>query len=1556
MNKLVRLLICVAMAGSMSGQGEHDEYFALSTSRTFGSPDSGAKPSVFMNGWNVESLDFRVYRINDPGVFFQQLERAHQWGGVGVEPPREKTPIEMLRTWKRTLHANIRRSLRAQFSDSPSSHIQSLLPKPEPPRYAKIDPADAARFAEAPLLNPQQLVMAFSKPLNASSRWDREEVPIPVNDKGVYLVEAVHHELRAYTLLFVSDLAMVSKVGHGRVLNFVMDRTTGQPMQGIEVLAQSGKNGSVSARTDRDGAVEFRDGLPHIGETTLIARNGRDYAVNSVSWEFVNNEEWTGYIYTDRPVYRPGHTMHFKGLLRVRAGDGYQVPAGRKVEVSIMDPEQKPVYQKTLTVSAGGAVSDDLTLAGNAALGSYFLQVKPTDSQFAFMSSNFDVEDYRKPEYEVRVTPAKTRVLEGESVQATIDARYFFGEPVSGGKVKYSVYRSRYWFPLWYDPDDQADSEGFDGDGGGDNGGDGGDDGGDQLTDQDGVLDADGKLTITVATKESEKGQDYVYRVEARVTDAANREVAGRYGIVATYGSFALNVTPERYVYEPGSTATVAIQGRDYDMKPVHARVHVELIRWRWLRVERRTDETTISTSDVDLDADGNAKTNLKIPSEGGEYLVRVTSRTPEGRDVSASTYLWITGGSWAREEGGRNTVTIVPDRKTYKAGDTAKLLIAGPPAGSAIYVTMEGRDVTQHQLIRTSGPTATFEFPVDAKYEPGATVSVTSIKDGAQWNGTKYIRVPPVNHELSIKLATDKPQYLPGDTANYSLDVTDQAAKPVPGAELSLGVVGEAVYGVRPDTTPDILKFFFGHEYNRVQTQSSLDYYFMGQAGKRKMQLAELRPRSRLAQLKPERLVQPKVRKAFPDTAFWAPSLVTDSGGHAKAKVAFPDSLTTWRATARGITNTTSVGSATLKTVVRKNLIIRLTTPRFLVRGDEITISALVHNYLATAKTARVSLDVQGLDVLAGQTQDVTIPSRGEAKVDWRVRARPAASATVTGKALTDEESDALEVSFPVNFPGVKLSSSKGGSIAGGSGATFDLTFPANIEPGSRSLSLRVNPSITGSLFGALEYLTSFPYGCVEQTMSSFLPDIVVKDAVKSLGLKTQLDDAALQEKIGAGLERLYNFQHPDGGWGWWETDDSHPFMTAYVVAGLVQAKAAGISVKPVAINKGAQWLEKDLAADTKLTADFRAYLVYALTVAGRKEGNRLSELYDNRSGMTPYGLAMLGLAMENAGDGRAKEIAATLEGDVKQNDQEAWWQATRDPMLDFDVDASPEATAFVTRFLSHEKKDSPLLPKAALWLVNHRNEGYWWSSTKQTAMVIYGLTDYLKTTNELTPNLNVTVFVNDQPVLTRKLDAGTSLTLPDVALDESKLQAGVNRVRIVTSGTGRVYYGARADYYSSAARFEKSGTVSLNLLRDYFRLVPGKKDDRIVYDLAPLEGPVAPGDVVAVRLTATGSEWKYVMIEDPIPAGTEFIEKDTLYELSNKPPWWTYYFSRRELHDDHMAIVQTWFPQGQHEFFYLLKVVNAGAFTAAPAKIGPMYQPDVMATTESRKLAVNP
>ena len=698
-----------------------------------------------------------------------------------------------------------------------------------------------------------------------------------------------------------------------------------------------------------------------------------------------------------------------------------------------------------------------------------------------------------------------------------------------------------------------------------------------------------------------------------------------------------------------------------------------------------------------------------------------------------------------------------------------------------------------------------------------------------------------------------------------------------------------------------------------------------------------------------------PKVRKVFPDTAFWAADLTTDASGHAHTRVTFPDSLTTWRATARGATANNRFGDALLKTIVRKNVMVRLSVPRFFVQGDETVISAIVQNYLPAAKHARVSVAVEGLDVVNGSTtHEVDVPSRGQVRVDWRVKARQVTVAKVTGQALTDEESDAMELTLPVHPQGVSIRQAKGGTLSDGGTVSFAVTFPTDTEPGSRSLSIRLSSSLAGSIFNALDFLTSFPYGCVEQTMSSFLPNLMVSKAGGITGAKGPIDQKQLDAQIKAGLERLYGMQHSDGGWGWWASDESQTFMTAYVIAGLAEAKAADVAVNENALNKGIAWLKKEAGSVNQTLPDLHAYIAYALTLSGNVDRPALDALFNRKSDLSPYGVALLGLALENAKDTRAAALAAELERSVKQNNDEAWWPATRDQMLDFEGDVTPEATAYAMKFLTHERKDNALLPKAALWLVNHRNEGYWWSSSKQTAMVIYGLIDYLKSTNELNPDFTAAVSVNGQAVGTQTFQADSPTQAPEIYLAESKLQPGANQITLTMKGTGKLYYSVSGVHYSNQARLERQGAVSLNILRDYFRLVPAKEGDHIVYDLSSLNGEVSSGDVIAVRLTVTGSDWKYLLMEDPIPAGTEFIQRDNLFQLRSRPPWWRYTFSRRELHDDRMAIFQTYFSQGQQQYFYLLKVVNPGLFHMSPARVTPMYQPGIEATTEATTLQV--
>ena len=808
----LRALLILALAAPGIGQNEAEPYFALASSRTFG---TGGKPIVSLSAYGVKSLEFRVYRIQDPVKFFRQLEDAHQFGGRNPAPPREKTWLERIHDWKRGLRRDIRLSLRNQFTEAPSDHFEALLPGQSTKQTGK-----GTQFAEAPVLNSQQLVMTFQEPVRSNSRWETHNVTIPVKDRGVYLVEAVNKDLRAYTILMVSDIALMTKVGKGRIVAMAVDRKSGEPLPGVDVHMFTKDSKDSVARTDQNGLADMPIPTDRSDELRIVAVKSGDSAVTVLqSYTFsANRDQYIGYIYTDRPVYRPGHTVHLRGIVRLRTATGYQIPSGKPIQIIINDPDGKSFYQKTMNTSANGTIEDSFDVPAGAALGNYNINAHAGEE---YLNGNFEVQEYKKPEYEVRVTPAKSRALEGETVQAVIEARYYFGEPVSNAKVKYSVYRSRYWFPMWYEPDEETDTEmegpqEFDEDG-------------EQLSDIEGKLDAEGKLTVNIPTQVSDHGFDYRYRVEAKVTDDANREISGTGGIVATYGSYVLNVDADKYFYTPGSTGTFKVEARDYDSRPVQAaRVRLELARWDW----RSKVQTVKASADVTTDAQGVASTSFTIPSDGGSYRVQAKSKTPEGREVQSYTYLWIAASHEMDIFGdGRKTITLVPDKKSYRPGDTAKVLVVTGKANTPVLLSIEGRDLKMQKVVRSQGSTVVFEIPITAEDEPGVWASAQFIRNGELYQGSKRLRVPPLEHTLNVKLSTDKAQYLPGQTASYTLDVSDNQGRPVPRAEFSLGVVDEAIYAIRHDTTPEIVNFFFGREWNSVYSGTSLEYFFGGRS-----------------------------------------------------------------------------------------------------------------------------------------------------------------------------------------------------------------------------------------------------------------------------------------------------------------------------------------------------------------------------------------------------------------------------------------------------------------------------------------------------------------------------------------------------------------------------------------------------------------------------------------------------------------------------------------------------------------------------------------------------
>ncbi len=1537
------LAFAVLALGAPAQEDESRVYFSLNTEKPI-RPGEAAQVRVQAQG--VRQLEFRLYRVNDPVRFFRQLDDPHQFSGAPRRTPKARTPLEKFAAWKRSWRSRWRDAVRLQFSAAGRHSIRAAL-HGEPPKKPQPDsPKKGTGFAGVPVLNPQQLVRSWTQPIQTPRKWEAATVPVAVSDKGLYVLEATDGKKQAYTILSVTDLALITKASPGRLLVRAVERSSGAPVASCPVQVYDSLRRTDLARgeTASDGLFEMPVPSAPDEDVVVLAQRGADFAVATVgSYGLSTGSRFnlTGYVYTDRPIYRPGHPVHFRAILRTMAGADYRLPDRSSVRVEIEDPEGKSILKKQIPLSSFGTAAGDLALAADAPLGYYSVSVGLSGEQDERKAyGGFHVEEYRKPDYEVKVTPAQRRLVQGGNVKLAVEARYYYGEPVAGGGVTYVVHRNRYWAP-WYEANeafDEEDGEGY---------------GGEQISEQKARLDAQGRLEIDVPAPRGDF--DATYRIEARVTDSSNREISGAGSFVATRGPFFVTAQPARYVYGPGDAARVVVETRDYDGNAVPGiAFRLELA----LHQRRGSALPAVLVREGRTGGDGKATVEFPAPPSGA-YDMRTASPNPMGGEIRDTSWLWVSG-AWSGGADVEQRIQIVPDRKSYKPGETAKLLIATGVEKCDLWLSVEGKTLYWSKFLSVKGGTATVELPIESSHAPNVFVDAVFVSNNTLYRGSKSLSVPPVEKQIQVEVQSAKAEYKPGEPATFTVLAKDYSGKPV-SAEFSLGVVDEAIYAVKREAQPDILKVFYGRTYNRVQTDTSMDYYFSGEAGTRRMQLAHLRASSSRAQLKPARMVEPRIRKNFPDTAYWIADLKTGADGRAQARMAFPDSLTTWRTTTRGVTADSKVGGAVQRTVVRKNLLVTMATPRFLTEGDEVNVPVIVRNYLPSEQKIQVSLAAKGVEMLSGAAGEITVAPKGEGRVDYRIRANAVDQAVLTATALGGVESDALELTLPVEPYGLKISDAAQKRLDGASQSHgFPFVFPAEASPNWRTVTVHLTPSVAGAVFGALEYLISYPYGCTEQTMSSFLPNVVVTQALKELNLPSTIDQKELNKKARAGLERLYEFQHEDGGWGWWKGDASDAFMTAYVAGGLQQAIAAGYLVEEDHRNRAGDALASLFDAPGRMAPDTRAYALYSLAQLGKASKPRLERVWNERGKLTSFGWALLGLAYLQVRDGRSADVAGELARQAKQRDGETWWESNRDAMLDFETDNSLEATALALKFLARAEPGSALIDGAAQWLVNHRDQGYYWSSTKRTAFVVFGLTDVLKRSGELKPDYRVRVLINGKETLNRKFDAGDALKPEAVKLRVPIDPKIANpQVSVEKQGAGRLYASVRWEYRATGAGSVRARPAenATRLNRNYYRLSALNEGGRIVYAMEPLVGQARPGDLIAVRLSLFGAAGqRYLLVEDLIPTGAEVVPRDDLYEIRGKPSWWRGWYERRELRDARVTFFPWSIPRDGLEYVYLLRFTNAGLFHAAPAHVEPMYSPGTMSWSEPAILEVRP
>jgi len=1535
---------------------------------------------------NMDQLEFRIYKIADPLAFFQSQSDPHS-----IRNPDPsitgKTVKEKLNGTQEDGVSWLRRTMRKVVSPE---NRKSMIEK-FPWLRSKSKPKKTVHIEHDPYapLNQKNLVETWIETIQQkedapSWRWDYKDVKLKVKERGVYLVEGIskEHNIKAYTAVIISDLAFLTKSTEEQVLVWAVDRMTGEPASGAQITISHGQDETMTGVTDAGGLFQFdrqestdeENSYSH--QPLIMVLRGADF---SISDPYFYSGSWSDnlvYIYTDRPIYRPSQIVYFKGILRQKDKEKYRAMKGKEATITVRDTRGNEVYKTTVTTNETGSIHGEFSLSEEPPLGRYDLVAELDDNSYYF---SFEVDEYKKPEYEVSVTTNHRSYTKGEVINATIQANYYYGEPVRNADVEYYIFRSRYWLPWWYWYDNVyswyfEDEDGYD-------------DWGysrELVGEGTGELDDNGMLQIQYGTEDHGVDQDYQYTIQARVVDASRREITGSKRVVVSRGAYFIRTFTDKWVYRSDEEVALTFKTFDFEKNPVRADLKVT-IEWR----SESDVYESVASYDLATGETGEAA-HIFLPEKAGQYRSLVLGIDEKGKKITDQDWFYVSD-RFSRYASSSDGIQIIPDKNQYKAGDTAHVMVISPIENAHLLITTEGNGIYTQHTVSLEGNSSVIDLEIVEGMQPNCFVAVAMFYNDRYYNESKPIIVPPEQQFLNVSVETDKAHYLPGEEATFMITTTDYKNKGI-SAEISVGVVDEAIYALSPDATTDIKKFFYGKRWNNVGTYNSLYFSFYGYSSKVEK---EKKPNTAVGALKGAKdFVEANVRKDFKDTAHWSPAIRTDASGKAVVRLTMPDNLTTWRTTVRAVTEETHVGSIVHKVITRKDLIVRLETPRFLTQKDEVSIGTIVHNYLENEKLCRVSFQTEGAEytgvydipkssagvgdpiAISDHQIELTIPPNGEAAIEWRLSATQVGQARLTAEALTDEESDAMELTIPIYPRGIQEQISHSDDMKTDSEtANFTVNIPETAIPSTRTLQISLSPSIAATALSGMDYLIGYPYGCVEQTMSRFLPTIVVSNALKGLNMPEPDWAKDIPKMTNKGLNRLYDFQHDSGGWGWWKNDDTSAYNTAYVMFGFYVAKKAGFQVDEWRFQNGVNCMENLIRESGKKSKTHygtygsrttRSYLtyVYSLVQSDRKkvfdayfnqknlqqvdfvkEMKRVSE--DTKDERMDFVTALNAMTLQHLGvTGEAQYLLSELTSQNDESLKVASWGGDSERGFSW-YNNEIETTAAVLQALVHVDPESPMVSKAIRFL-NLKRQGNRWRSTRDTAFIIYAFTEYLQKMQELNPDYDLEIFVNDKQVKQTRMTGGQINLGVDVLLDE--LPAGENHVTIKKRGKGSLYYSYRLDYFNADAT-ETPQENGIRVNRTYYLLQKQNRGGEIVYIKRPFTGNAAFGDEIYVTIDVTpNADYDYVMVEDPIPAGCEVIKEDQYYNIVGENRVtddyycdWCWWYADRDIRDEKVTFFITRLDQGASSLSYILRAEKPGKYRAMPTQASLMYFPEV-------------
>ena len=1436
-------------------------------------------------------------------------------------------------------------------------------------------------------------------------------------------------------IIQVTDLGMTVRYGAGRAAVLVSSLSTGEPVEGAAVSAYltdfsldyedavTLNNPLAESVTDSSGLAVVS--LPVItgqddydlyfraekdGDTVIFNPSaygnriwGPRIKAASVDLGYPSRTEEVTFMFTDRGLYKPGETVRVRGIDRnLRVGE--YSPYSGPCRLSIQEAKWKGETIMTLSerVSESGGFTSTFQLPDDIKPGSYYIYYF-RDSDTATESISFTVSYFERLRFESSVSMPDLTYISGDMVSAGISASYLGGGSLAGVSWSGNWYRE----PVGFRPEGSAyDNFIF--------GPQRGYDGRTALATSSGALDGNGTASASqLSGGEKNAGSAYLYRFESTVTDAGGQAVSASGSAVVHPARYYIGVSRPKNVsgfpkkgqkidfdFVLVSPDNAAPGAESFPAEQEERRITAELLREDWKKVQQVGLNGNLITRYVrEMVSEEKKTVSLAekgsfsmTPPKAGAYILRLTARDNEDRQVITERSFYVSGSDWSYYYGdSSDEIPLVADKTLYDVGDTARIMLQSPLPSGTYLMTVERETIFSEKVFHLDEPTTVLEVPVDEKYLPVVYVAVSSYSVRTKepghdfytrdmdkpkgYFGSVALHVDTSLKEFDITVTQDKASYRPGETATFTL-TAEKDGRPLAGAELTLMAVDRGVIDLIDYHVPDPIEFFYDEflfpsrvagDDSRSLLMDPVTYevrnLYGGDQGGDKL----------------------NERKNFDPTAVFEPVLITGADGTVTCSFKLPDNLTEYRVTAIGMKDDCFARTED-KMIVNNPLSARDVLPRRLREGDVSDIGVVISNLDGKDHTATVTMEITsgsessaekaaeaGTAVKAGKAsvagtavKTVTVPAGRTVPALFDMKAENSGVVTVSFTVKSDVLNERIIKPLEIDKPLIYETVTTTGEVSSGSveekgkaSVKEHIVLPSGITAeNDASVYVCLDPTRLGTLTEAVSYVFRYPYGCLEQRCSAMTPLLYFSDYIDVFGLESEVSNP--RRLIAKEIEAWSTTQKSDGGFPYWKNSSYSSPAASLRFAELI-----------------AGTLEKDISVDRSIDIDaltayilearqddylsenpyFQAYSLYILQKLGyRVTASMIQKVY----GMEGAGFsekALCGLMYLTAG--RREEAVAVAE-EIRAH--------TRPTTRGVDI-TDPEFNTSPWMFFNDESERNALLLHFFTALdytdgINGRllfnllelqraGNGYW-KNTASTARVLEAVAAYIEANNLEKLDFTGTAELDGREVLTASFK-GAAAKPEEATLSVSGLTAsGVPEgkevpVEFTKDGRGNMFYTLSMKYplpYEQQFAREEGLSVFVDITDAATgETVTGNR--------------LEAGKIYRARATvSTTRDRTFVALRVPIPSGAEVLnaafatteqfvgtalaeqeENDgrSAYER------WNFGLSSQEIYDNEVRYFWDAFRKGRQQVEFLFRTVRNGEFNVPSATAECMYEPEV-------------